>query len=134
MRAAAELLRFGAVGLVSNTILYLLYLVLTAAGMGHKSALTLLYMLGGAQGFLLNSRWTFPQVHVGGSALARYWMAYLACYLVNLALLAALVDLAGLPHRPVQAAMVLFIAGLSFLLQKSWVFGASRAASSVARR
>jgi putative flippase GtrA len=116
-----QLGRFAAVGLASNAVLYALYLGLTAAGIGHKAAVTLLYCLGGMQGFALNRRWTFG--HGGGrGAMARFWLVYVSAYLLNLALLALLVDGADLPHRSVQAALIAVIAAVTFVLHKMWVF------------
>lgn len=122
MKTPTELLRFAAVGVLSNAVLYVLYLALTATWLGQKSAVTLLYCVGGVQGFLLNSRWTFQ--HFGGlrTAMGRYWTVYLLGYFVNLGLLILLVDFVGLPHREVQAGLVVLIAALSFLLHRSWVF------------
>ena len=51
-------LRFGIVGLVSNAVLYLLYLLLTTVGVGHKTAMTLLFAVGTLQTFVVNKRWT----------------------------------------------------------------------------
>jgi putative flippase GtrA len=117
-----QLVRFGTVGVLSNLVLYLLYLGATALGLGHKTAMSCLYCLGVLQTFALNRGWTFGHRERAGAALARYWALYGAGYLLNLALLYALVDLAGLAHQLVQAALVVLIAALTFVLQKYWVF------------
>lgn len=121
MRAPGELLRFGVVGVVSNVLLYLLYLALTAAGAGHKAAMTGVYCLGVLQTYAANQRWTFG-LSGGPRAFARYWVVYGACYLLNLGLLVLLVDMAGLAHQPVQAFIIVLVALLTFLMQKHWVF------------
>lgn len=115
-------LRFIIVGLASNLILYLTYLVLTYVGIGHKTAMTLLYLIGMLQTFLFNKRWTFS--HHGNTArsLWRYFAAYGACYLLNLALLYGFVDGLGWSHALVQGLAVVSIAGLLFVVQKCWVF------------
>lgn len=118
----AQFLRYGLVGLASNALLYLAYLLLTALGMEHKLAMTLLYLLGVAQTFFFNKRWSFN--HAGGAhaALLRYLAAYAACYALNLAVLMVLVDRWGLPHQWVQGGAIVAIAVLLFLAQKYWVF------------
>jgi putative flippase GtrA len=116
------LVRFGAVGLLSNVLLYVGYLAITALGMGHKSAVSVLYCVGVLQSFALNKRWTFRHEGAVRNTLARYWMVYLAAYPLNLLLLAVLVDVAGFPHQMVQAVLVALIAALTFVVQKFWVF------------
>jgi putative flippase GtrA len=120
--APGELARFGVVGVASNLVLYLLYLAATALGIGHKTAMTALYCLGVLQSFAFSRAWTFRHRGHAGGSLARYSAVYGAGYLLNLALLYALVDLAGIAHQPVQAALIALIALLTFLLQKYWVF------------
>jgi putative flippase GtrA len=122
--AQAQLLRFGAVGLASNALLYLLYLGMTSLGIGHKLAMTLAYCLGVAQTFLLNRRWTFAHGGPAGVPFARYVATYVAGYLLNLGALLVLVDAAGYPHQVVQGVLIVLIAVLTFLAQKFWVFRA----------
>ena len=42
-----QLLSFGVVGLVSNAVTYALYLALTSLGIGHKTAMTLVFATSG---------------------------------------------------------------------------------------
>ena len=117
-----QLLRFGIVGVVSNALLYVFYFALTWAGLGYAVAVTLLYVVGVAQTFVFNKRWSFG--HAGGvtRSLAKYLAVYGACYLLNLALLTACVEYFGYSHAIVQAAAILPFALLVFFLQKYWVF------------
>jgi putative flippase GtrA len=117
-----ELARFGAVGLLANVALYLLYLAGTGLGLGHKLAMTLAWCIGTLQGFVLNRNWTFRSRAPARAALARYWTAYLAAYALNLGLLILLVDRAGWPHQAVQGVLIVVIALLLYLAQKFWVF------------
>jgi putative flippase GtrA len=116
--------RFAAVGLLSNATLYLVYLGLTAMGLGPKLSMTLLFALGTLQTFVLNRTWTFRHGGRLPQSLVRYLTAYAACYVLNLALLYVLVDRHGLPHAVVQGFAILGIAVLLFLIQKFWVFRA----------
>ncbi len=126
-----QAVRYLAVGVASNLVLYLLYLLFTWAGVGHKSAMTGLYLLGVLQTFVFNRSWSFQHTGHAPSALLRYTFAYAGGYLLNLAMLLLLVDRWGLPHQPVQGAMILLLAGILFLLQRYWVFPpVSRAGSS----
>ena len=119
-------MRFAVVGLASNAVLYLAYLGLTAAGVGPKVAMTLPYAVGLLQTFALNRRWTFGHEGDRRAALLRHAAVYAAGYLLNLAALELLVTRMGLPHRIVQAAMILVVAAFTFGLQRSWVFPPGR--------
>ena len=125
-RTRGQFLRYALVGLGSNLILYLAYLLLTSFGLGHKSAMTILYVIGVAQTFLFNRTWSFR--HQGGlhGSFARYVAAYAFGYLLNLAVLWIAVDRMGLPHQIVQGIMILTLAVMLFLLQKFWVFPETR--------
>ncbi|HPE72087.1 MAG TPA: GtrA family protein [Candidatus Competibacter sp.] len=121
-------LRFVIVGLTSNLVLYLLYLTLTTFGFGHKTAMTLLYLVGTLQTFIFNQRWTFEHRGVSQSAFVKYIAAYGLGYLFNLFALLLLVDLLRVPHEIVQGILILVLAVLLFLLQKFWVFRPPRLA------
>jgi putative flippase GtrA len=127
-----QLVRFGIVGLVSNGLLFLLYLAMTHGGIGPKLAMTIAYATGLAQTFFFNRRWTFEHRGGAGAALVRYVATYGVGYALNLAALALLVDRAGLPHAPVQGVMILCIAVQVFLMQKFWVFRPVVASARVA--
>lgn len=117
-----QLFRYGIVGVLSNAVGYLLYLGITAAGMEHKLAMTLLYAVGVAQTFVFNRRWTFRSDGPAGSALMRYVAVYALGYAINYAVLFALVDQLGLPHQVVMAGLFVLMAVYFFLAQKFWVF------------
>ncbi|MBN8441190.1 MAG: GtrA family protein [Thauera sp.] len=117
-----QLFRYGIVGVLSNAVGYLLYLGITAAGMEHKLAMTLLYAVGVAQTFIFNKRWSFRHAGAHGTAFARYCIAYAAGYFINLAALFILVDRLGYAHQLVQGVMILALAAMLFMLQKFWVF------------
>ena len=120
--AAGEFVRFATVGVASNAVLFLLYLLMTRLGVGHKLAATLAYALGVLQTFVFNRSWSFGHGGAAGPALVRYIVAYGLGYLLNMAALLLLVDRGGLPHEWVQGAVIIALAVLLFLLQKFWVF------------
>lgn len=120
--ACVQFFRYTIVGLGSNIIIYLAYLGSTELGVGHKTAMTVLYAVGVAQTFIFNRTWSFG--HQGGlhGAFARYVASYALGYLLNLTVLWLAVDHLGLPHQIVQGGMVIVVAITIFLLQKFWVF------------
>jgi putative flippase GtrA len=115
-------LRFIAVGLTSNLILYLLYLLLTGVGIGYKTAMTLLYCVGTAQTFLLQKRFTFNHQGFLQSSFFKYLATYGLGYFINFSALLFFVDYWAFPHKIVQGLMILIVAVLMFLLLKLWVF------------
>lgn len=110
------------VGLASNLVLFLLYLSLTGLGIGHKSAMTLLFVVGTLQTFVFNKRWTFTHQGYLQASFLKYLAVYGFAYLLNLTSLLVFADHLGLPHQIVQGVMILSLAILLFLLQKYWVF------------
>ena len=115
-------LRFGIVGLASNAVLYLLYLLLTTVGVGHKTAVMLLFAVGTLQTFVFNKRWTFGHRGLPHAFFVKYVTIYSLAYLLNLASLLLFVDHLDFPHQIVQGVMILIAALMLFLLQKFWVF------------
>ena len=126
MHSILQFTRYSFVGLSTNLVLYLLYLLLTGVGMGYKTAMSLLYVLGVFTTFIFNRNWSFRDGGGIPDALFRYAAAYLSGYLINLAVLFWLVDVHSLPHQWVQGVMIFSLAVYLFLLQKFWVFRDSK--------
>ncbi len=129
MRTHQQFVRYAVIGLTSNAVLYVCYLLLTWAGMGHKTAMTVLYALGILQTYVFNRRWTFRHRGAVPGSMARYVATYAFGYVFNLGVMVLLVDMAGLPHQAVVLALVFVTACLIFLLQKFWVFPAGEGLS-----
>ena len=126
MPIASQFLRYALTGIGSNMILYLLYLASTALGAEPKATMSVLYLLGVLQTFLVNRSWSFRHRGAAGAALARYLSAYAIGYLVNLGILLLLVDRLHWDHRYVQGAAIILIAILLFIVQRAWVFNPAR--------
>jgi putative flippase GtrA len=121
--SAGQFIRYSLVGVASNGIGLALYFLLTGLGVGPKSAMTGLYLLGVLQTFFFNKRWSFGHRGDLGWPFVRYCVSYAVGYLINLGGLILLVDRWGYSHRLVQTLMVPTLAVLLFCLQKFWVFG-----------
>lgn len=117
-----QFFRYVAVGLGTNLFLFVLYLVLTQKGFGHLLAMTMIYFLGVAIGFVFNRAWTFTHQGNWSPAFLRYVVAYFIGYAFNLCVLYLFVDEMGFAHEPVQGTLILVTAIFLFLLQKYWVF------------
>jgi putative flippase GtrA len=115
--------RYALVGLFSNFLGYLLYLLLTYyVGMGPKSAMSLLYAVGVVQTFYFNRGWSFGHKGNAQSAFARYVIAYALGYLLQFGLLWFAVDHLQLPHQAIMAVAIFVVAGFLFLMHRYWVF------------
>lgn len=123
--AERQLLRYGFMGVAINLAAYLLFLAIVHAGIDPKVAISFLYPAGATMGFF-GHRWTFA--HGGGwsGALVRYSLAHACGYLINLAMLAVLVDRLGYPHQGVQAAAIFTVAAFLFVVFRLFVFPAGR--------
>lgn len=121
-QTAFQFLRYGIVGLVSNAIGFILYILLTTVGIRPKLAMSLLYIVGTLQTFLFNKKWTFSYNGKLRSTFGRYFSIYAAGYLINLSVLILFVDRLGYQHQWVQGIMILVLAVFLFVMQKLWVF------------
>lgn len=122
MTARSQFIRYVVVGLASNAVIYVAYLLLTQLGMGPKLAMSLLYGVGVLQTFVFNKKWSFRFDGAATPALVRYATVYAVGYVINFVVLMLLVDQMGLPHQWVMGVLVLFMAAFFFVAQKYWVF------------
>ena len=127
MQTSKQLARFVVVGVISNAVLYLLYLAATSlGGIGHKAAMTALFALGIVQTFFFNKNWSFQHNGPSGLTFIRYIGAYCAAYGINFAAMVIFVDRYHISDRLVQAVMIVVVAAFMFVAQRLWVFPASR--------
>ena len=117
-----QFIRYLVVGLASNAVIYVGYLLLTQLGMGSKLAMSLLYGVGVLQTFVFNKKWSFRFEGAAAPALVRYATVYALGYFIQFLSLALLVDRMGLPHQWVMGVLILIVAMFLFLAQKLWVF------------
>ena len=112
-----QFLRFAVVGLVSNLLLYLAYILITQRGVGYKTTMTLLYAVGVSQTFVFNRNWTFSHQGRVTKAFIVYLSIYALGYILNLAVLYVMVDKFGFRHQWVQGYPA---CGASQLGTSSW--------------
>ena len=122
MTPRSQFIRYLVVGLASNAVIYVGYLLLTQLGMGPKLAMSLLYGVGLLQTFVFNKKWSFRFEGAATPALVRYLVVYAVGYGVNFLAMMLLVDRAELPHQLVQGVMIFIVAIMLFSAQRYWVF------------
>ena len=117
-----QFLRYAAVGLVSNSLLFVAYILLTGQGIGYKTAMSVLYIIGVLITFTFNKKWTFShRGHLSKTFIA-YSSIYALGYILNWVTLYTFVDIFGFRHQWVQGFMIVILAVLLFTLQKFEVF------------
>ncbi|WP_250548185.1 GtrA family protein [Pseudomonas hormoni] len=117
-----QLIKYGAIGVASNVLGYLIYLFVTYCGIPPLLAMTLLYSVGAIVGFVGNRHLTFSY---SGSPLAsgfRYVLVHMVGYFLNLTLLLVFVEHLGYPHQIVQAVAIFIVAAFLFVAFKFFVF------------
>lgn len=121
-RSAGQLVRYGLVGITTNALSYLIYLLITYFGVEPKTLITFLYPMGAAIGFYGTRRWAFSHKGAMLKSGFRYCIAHFFGYLINLLILFTFVDRLGYPHQWVQAAAIFVVAGFLFVVFKYFVF------------
>ena len=123
-----QLVRYAVVGIATNLAGYAVYLLVTWAGVEPKLAMTCLYAVGATVSFLGNRSWTFGHRGNIAAGAARFAVAHLMGYLLNLTLLVVFADRLGFPHQVVQAVAVVVVALFLFVTFRLFVFPAARRA------
>jgi putative flippase GtrA len=119
----ARIARFGAVGLLSTAI-YMGLFALVTLWLPPVPASVLAYVLSALVNFVMQSRFTFRQATVSGSSAVRFVLMHLFCMGVNSSLLWVATGPLALPALPAQTVIVVFVAGLSYLISRFWVYSA----------
>ncbi len=119
----ARIARFGAVGLLSTAI-YMVLFALVTLWLPPVPASVLAYVLSAIVNFVMQSRFTFRQASVSGTSAARFVAMHLFCMGVNSSLLWVATGPLALPALPAQTVIVVFVAGLSYLISRFWVYPA----------
>ena len=121
-KSLAQLLKYALVGVSSNLAGYAIYLLVTSLGTPPKLAMTCLYAIGAALGYIGNRQLTFSHNGSLSRSVLRYALVHCLGYLLNLSILVVFVDHLHWSHAWVQGAAVLIVAGMLFLMFKFFAF------------
>lgn len=121
-RSLIQLVRFGALGVTTNVLGYLLYLGITYVGVEPKVAMSVLYCVGVCTNFVGSRNWVFRSDANMLGASIRYVAAYAIGYVVNYGILVVFVDHLGYPHAYVQAGAIVIVACYLYIALKFLVF------------
>jgi putative flippase GtrA len=114
-------------GLITNLSSYALYFLLTVAGMGPKTSMSLLFFFAVMLSYKMNKEWTFSSINANDSTLWRFVVAYASAYALNYCSMWVAVDHMKISHYLVQAVNVVVISALLFISQRYWIFATSPA-------
>lgn len=117
-----QIIRYGVVGVLNNSLGYLIYLVVTSLGVNPKAAITIFYPIVIAASYCSHLKYSFSYKGRRASSLFRYTLVYFIGYGVNLILLIMLADKLKFPHQIVQAIAIPVVAGILFIMLKFFVF------------
>lgn len=117
-----QLIKYGLVGIISNSIGYLIYFILTYLWISPQVAITILYFIGALIGFFGNKKFTFSHQGSQFTAGIRYLITHFIGYLFNLFILFIGVNQLGYPHQIVQIFAIFIVAVFLFLSFKYFVF------------
>ncbi|OLF81345.1 hypothetical protein AWH62_01345 [Maricaulis sp. W15] len=115
------------VGIVANTALFGLYLVLASWGATPPLVATsLVYAIGIVLTYLGNALWSFERARTHAHTAPRYVAAYFIGYIVQAGGLQVFLHTFSVPHQIAQLMAMACAAGSIFLLLNIWVFAANR--------
>lgn len=124
---ATEIFRFIVTGVVSNALGYGMFLIaVNILGIGHKTAVTVLFAIVMAINFTVNRKWTFKSNGAYSQALLKFVIVYLAGYGMNILILATFVDYLSYSASWVQLATTVLLPIYYFLANKFFVHGTQR--------
>ncbi len=121
-RLFRQFLRYGAVGVVTNLILYLLFVALNAVGLTPIWAMTASFAAGCVLTYFAHGRYSFRYGATNLALFAKYVFVYGSAYALNLTGLWFGTARLGFSPRLVQVAMVVLIGVYLFLLARFVVF------------
>ena len=121
-RIIAQWLRFVAVGVTNTLLSTAVFAALFHLGVHYLLGSALAFAVGALNSYALNRRWTFRSHAPRGPELARFFCVQAVGLGVNLAMLAGLVELAGIPHVVAQLLAFPVASLIMFALSRQWAF------------
>jgi putative flippase GtrA len=114
--------KYLAVGGLSNSLAYGLYIAITLAGVNPIASMSIVYVVASVAAFAANRGWTFQSDTSLSRSALRYVVSQVLGYGTNLFLLSWLYSVLGVPHQVAQLIGISFVAVELFLLNRYYVF------------
>ena len=117
-----KVFRFAVIAIISNLVLYCIYIGLTNLKIDYKLGMTLVYIIGILQSFILNKNFTFKNKENKRKTIHKYIILYIAIYSINLILLYVLVEYYNCNHLIAQGVLIVISGLFSFIVQDQIIF------------
>lgn len=117
----ARIVRFGSVGLMSAALYYGIFLLINM-WTGPMAASVIAYVLSASLNYYFQSTFSFRQSAVNRGNAVRFVIMHVFCAALNTSLLWLLTEILDFPLLRTQAAIVVLISALSYIISRFWVF------------
>ena len=117
-----QLARFAVVGVTNTALTWCVFALSTAAGLWYPAAAGIAFAAGAVNGYTLNRVWTFRAGAFHPRTLGRYVVVQLVGMGMNIALVVALVEGAGMHRLLAQLFAIPVVSLLTFGLSRNWAF------------
>jgi len=121
----SQWIRFSIVGIKANIVYYLLYVLMTAAGLSPAVSVTMVYLFGIVYTFWLNKGFVFRDRGLAKHKFASYLLVYGIAWGLNLMTLEFMISRLGINHFVAQGVLICVFAVLTFLALRFLVFRGS---------
>lgn len=121
-REGFRVIRFGLVGITNTAIYTGLYAGFLALGLHYVHASIVAYVIAISIAYFLNHRFTFRVAEHSSGVVTRFFVVQASGALVNIALLAVLIDGAGWDELVAQFVILPPVVATTFLLNRFVVF------------
>ncbi len=117
-----QFIKYSIIGILTNLIGYLGYLLFTDLGADPKVVISVMYPIGVLCGYFGNSNITFAEAKSDLLVSMKYLFIHILGYGLNLFLLYLFVDNLGYSHKIVQAVAIIIVAIFLYVSFKYFVF------------
>lgn len=117
-----QLLIYTITGILTNTVGFIIYLLITDFGGAPKLTMSFLYLSGAFVSFFTNSKLSFRYSGTISKAFFRFLTVHALGYSINLLILFVFVDVFSYSHQYVQGISILIISILIFIAFRYFVF------------
>ena len=124
-----RLARFCAVGVVNTLLTLTAFTALTRAGSPAPAASALAFVVGAANGYVLNGRWTFRGSAGGPATLGRYVAVQAFGAALSAAGIALVSSDLAMRHLAAEVIVIPFVTITTYALSRRLVFGVPRVAA-----
>jgi len=118
----AQFMRYIIIGVIQNSLGYIVYLLVTSTGVDPKLTISILYPIGFVISYIGNKKWTFSDTRNHTWAIMRFIVTHIIGYAFNLSALYIFVDIYGFNHQYVQLGAMFILVFYFFLVLRTYVF------------